>query len=677
MSYRTRNNHSPHFRTIKAVFEPTTANMTLSPHSSHSAAPTPLDEESPSLTSSLIAQESSQDYQETIDTVVLESSAELPAPVGLGLTHHPHRPAPSLRPSWIGRPASRNSNAAGNMSQKVTITYSSPGLHPPVYVTTSLSEPPWEVLEMEISDLQGGEHGYAKTFLAEEGEYQYKFRFGPGDWWVCDEGKPMVDDGFGNRNNLLVVEKAAPVRAAANAEPPASVPAGEPDQAQGLSQAHQTPAIHVEEKHEDRAPLFAHEHDASHKTLDIPDEDVPYNFSPQDTQPPSRDEGFNGAALHSTTSPLMSHESIAPPVQSHPAAEDDDDLDRNDEPDLVPTSPVIQHETAQLSTREHEHAPLFSHEASPEDHREGRTVPSVSGSPFSSRHASQNRRRESHIPPEADPNDPSLEHFPTTREEIMNSLRRASEHMPEDETTHEGLIGSPSSSAVHSSFSRSPSLPSVHEEDEAIEHQKLETVAEDKAAEHPNKSTMQHLADGLSMLSAATERPAALITPPRTPEETAQPQAREAHHSDHHHQSIAQRDMQEEAMHEQDVKHPDHGRHHQQTTQGSAAHMDGESSNQPDTTTRQEPDESMQDKPEGSANDQEEDTESESKEEKEKEQVTDGKPELRAPPKSFFGSFFEAALGLGLTIIIGAAAAWLAFRMQDAVKDGGAALSGV
>lgn len=557
------------------------------------------------------------------------------------------------------------------MAQKVTIIYTSPGLQPPVYVTTSLSVPPWEVLEMEVSQFPGGEHGFAKTFSAEEGEYQYKFRLGPGDWWVCDESKPMVDDGLGNRNNLLVVEKAAHPHSTEKAEAIGSATNGHLNVTQQVNQAPESPSIHVEERHEDRAPLFAHEHDASHKTLDVPDKDVPFNFSPQDTQPPSRDEGTTAAASHS--SPLMSHEAIAPPTQSHPQAEDNDGLDRSDEPDPIPASPLLQHEATQHPNSEHEHAPLFSHEASPADHREGRTVPSVSGSPFSSRRVSRNRQPESHIPPEADPNDPSLEHFPTSRDEIMSSLRRASRHLPEDETTHEALVGSPSKSAVHSSSSRSASLPSVHEEDEAIEHEKLETVTEDKAAEQPEKSTMHDLAAGLSILSAATERPAALITPPRTPDEIAKPQVDTSHHSDHHHQEIAQKDMEEESKHEQDVKHSDHGPHRQHEAEGSTIHMDGEFSREPGPSTDQKPKQST---PDGAAEDQDQDVEPDSKEDQGKKEVTDGKPELRAPVKSLFGSFFEAALGLGLTVIIGAAAAWLAFRMQDAVKDGGAVLSG-
>ncbi|KAF2718207.1 hypothetical protein K431DRAFT_139164 [Polychaeton citri CBS 116435] len=93
------------------------------------------------------------------------------------------------------------------MAQKVNITYSSPGLQPPVFLTTSLTHPQWEPVEMGVTTDADGNHVFSKEFEATEGHYQYKFRLGVGDWWVFDEGKPTVDDGFGNKNNLLVVEQ--------------------------------------------------------------------------------------------------------------------------------------------------------------------------------------------------------------------------------------------------------------------------------------------------------------------------------------------------------------------------------------------------------------------------------------------------------------------------------------
>ncbi|KAL1635204.1 hypothetical protein SLS58_010374 [Diplodia intermedia] len=90
----------------------------------------------------------------------------------------------------------------------VTITFSVPGTLPPVFVASSLTTPSWEPIEMSVKDERtaSGDLIFEKNFDAvESGEYQYKFRLGPGDWWVCDESAPIVCDDAGNRNNLLLV----------------------------------------------------------------------------------------------------------------------------------------------------------------------------------------------------------------------------------------------------------------------------------------------------------------------------------------------------------------------------------------------------------------------------------------------------------------------------------------
>lgn len=118
-----------------------------------------------------------------------------------------NRPKLNSKPSWVGPlPRSRApSPDARAMPSKVTVSYEAPGLLPPVYITTTLSDPQWEVIEMEASKQQ---HGYVfhKDFDAVEGEHQYKFRLGPGDWWVCDESKHTIEDTDGNRNNVLYVK---------------------------------------------------------------------------------------------------------------------------------------------------------------------------------------------------------------------------------------------------------------------------------------------------------------------------------------------------------------------------------------------------------------------------------------------------------------------------------------
>ncbi|RDL34423.1 uncharacterized protein BP5553_07551 [Venustampulla echinocandica] len=88
----------------------------------------------------------------------------------------------------------------------VTIKFAKPDVQPPVYVAGSFSDPAWLPQEMEYTIKGDGQREYVKDIPAEEGkEYQYKFRLGPGDWWILDEASPTVTDDIGNRNNLLSV----------------------------------------------------------------------------------------------------------------------------------------------------------------------------------------------------------------------------------------------------------------------------------------------------------------------------------------------------------------------------------------------------------------------------------------------------------------------------------------
>jgi len=77
------------------------------------------------------------------------------------------------------------------MSNSATITFSQTGLQPPVYVVTSLSEPPWEILEMSVDTEQTASANaiFTRRFdNVPEGDHQYKIRIGDGHW-VVDESK--------------------------------------------------------------------------------------------------------------------------------------------------------------------------------------------------------------------------------------------------------------------------------------------------------------------------------------------------------------------------------------------------------------------------------------------------------------------------------------------------------
>jgi hypothetical protein len=82
-----------------------------------------------------------------------------------------------------------SANAA--MAGQARITFTQPGIQPPVYVVTSLSNPPWETLELNVTNekTDSGDLIFARQFEnVDEGSYQYKIRIGDG-YWVVDESK--------------------------------------------------------------------------------------------------------------------------------------------------------------------------------------------------------------------------------------------------------------------------------------------------------------------------------------------------------------------------------------------------------------------------------------------------------------------------------------------------------
>ena len=91
------------------------------------------------------------------------------------------------------------------MAHKQEIHYSHPGLQPPVFIAGSMCKPQWEPIEMKHKEKEDGELDFEHEFEAVPGEYQYKFRLGPGDWWVLDETKPtgMQKSIFKERELLL------------------------------------------------------------------------------------------------------------------------------------------------------------------------------------------------------------------------------------------------------------------------------------------------------------------------------------------------------------------------------------------------------------------------------------------------------------------------------------------
>ena len=114
------------------------------------------------------------------------------------LTRHATEPAstdPRLPPLSV---FSSSSNIRTTMRDNATITFSQTGVQPPVYVVTSLSEPPWETLEMSVDKEQTASANaiFTRHFdNVPEGDYQYKIRIGDGNW-VVDESKDSGTPDF-------------------------------------------------------------------------------------------------------------------------------------------------------------------------------------------------------------------------------------------------------------------------------------------------------------------------------------------------------------------------------------------------------------------------------------------------------------------------------------------------
>lgn len=121
----------------------------------------------------------------------------IPLPVDAPLAHDPPRLArhashpayPTLLPPPSPPPPLPNPTLDGTMAARATITFSQPGVQPPVYVTTSLNN--WTLVQMQpLHDkTASGDLIFSREFTGvAEGSHQYKIRVGE-DHWVLDESK--------------------------------------------------------------------------------------------------------------------------------------------------------------------------------------------------------------------------------------------------------------------------------------------------------------------------------------------------------------------------------------------------------------------------------------------------------------------------------------------------------
>ena len=113
----------------------------------------------------------------------------------------------------------------GTIQQAVTVTFSKPQVHPPVYISSSMSS--WRIHEMayDVDQSSDGTHFlFYKDFVdVQPGEHMYRFRPGnTSEQWIvnedhqtgasasrlrcCNADKLSVKDAQGHEHNIIVVE---------------------------------------------------------------------------------------------------------------------------------------------------------------------------------------------------------------------------------------------------------------------------------------------------------------------------------------------------------------------------------------------------------------------------------------------------------------------------------------
>ncbi|KAI4766972.1 hypothetical protein E4T51_00044 [Aureobasidium sp. EXF-12344] len=319
------------------------------------------------------------------------------------------------------------------MAYKQEIHYSHPGLQPPVFIAGSMCKPQWEPIEMTHKEKEDGELDFEHEFEAEAGEYQYKFRLGPGDWWVLDETKPTVDDGTGIRNNLLVVEPK-PVESATTTAPEAH--AVQTTQEKEIPES--TKVTETHDKHTDLVDYLEDDDDIpeseknlfKHETIQIPngtgesdkeeDEDIEAGDE-QDEEPPllEHEAGPFQRVDSQRVIPLKTGNFDFDDTTDSPIEIDDFADDERDAP-----CPLFRHE----SGVDPDEAPLFRHES---------MSPVISATSFSP--SSRKQRK----PAFEDVNDPSLEPFPVDEAGIQARIQHVATRVREDEVVFEGTPPSP------------------------------------------------------------------------------------------------------------------------------------------------------------------------------------------------------------------------------------------
>ncbi|KAK4242604.1 hypothetical protein C8A03DRAFT_29199 [Achaetomium macrosporum] len=326
------------------------------------------------------------------------------------------------------------------------ITYHKPGTRPPVYVAGTFSEPPWQPHEMDCMTREDGEYDFTKEVYGEPGsKIQYKFRIGDGDWWVLKDDGPTATDSAGNTNHVLEVktQEESPYESSTNpqsAESQEHTDDSRPSTFASVAAKQLQPSL--EGSTDDRSgtgtPISARVAAEVADSAELLHEEVPEREKPEggasSGKPPEQ-------RLGSMSEPAETATEVADTAET---------LDNGQTPTVVLDPPSggghlseVPLGGGQFFDDQEESivdkSPLFAHECV------GMYEPNQDVEP-----ADEEEMSAPHVAPvadidpdEVDLNDPTLERFPSNREEIIDTVRKLETGLEVDEASFDGSPPSP------------------------------------------------------------------------------------------------------------------------------------------------------------------------------------------------------------------------------------------
>ncbi|RYP64007.1 hypothetical protein DL771_008978 [Monosporascus sp. 5C6A] len=290
----------------------------------------------------------------------------------------------------------------------VKLTYQKDDTSPPVYVAGNFSDPPWQPLEMACSKDEHGQNLFVKEINASEGaEIQYKFRIGSENW-VLSETAETVDDGQGNVNNILRVPSDASEQAPTKALDP------------GVAQ------LNASSSHDGaRTP------DIANTAAEVADSAALLDGEKPEAEMSDEQAGETGFRRLSAT-PIGEVAQTAAEVAVSAAQLDDD------------KSAPIGGDGDSLKGPSQQECPMFSHECvgAPDEDEAYDEAQSAPPDDDKQHELSDTKQHDYAQDPDIDPDDPTIEKFPSDSASIMATIRRLSTSVDQDRALPEGIAPS-------------------------------------------------------------------------------------------------------------------------------------------------------------------------------------------------------------------------------------------